>query len=285
MKKLLAIVISVVMVLAIVPMSVFATEPTSGTCGANLTWTLNEETGELAISGNGAIDHYSEATPAPWAEYRAQIKKITIGSGVSKIGNETFRDCVNLEEVSIPEGVAKIGNTAFQGCTSLKEVTIPSSVTTLEHHAFAGCTGLTEIDLGDGMQAVGKHAFRECTGIRVVTIPATLASVADNAFYGCSALKYAISEGTEEQWKAVTIGYGNDILKSATIRFGIVKGDADGNGKINSTDALVCLHQTVGNSDYSGEWLKSMDVNGDGKVNSYDALRIMKFTVGSIEEL
>ena len=38
--------------------SVSAIYAQSGTCGKNLTWNLNAETGVLTISGTGAMDNY-----------------------------------------------------------------------------------------------------------------------------------------------------------------------------------------------------------------------------------
>ena len=66
-------------------------ETYSGTCGAdgdgsNLTWTLNTETGELVISGTGAMAGYVNSMEVPWHSYKTSVKTVTIENGVTSIG-------------------------------------------------------------------------------------------------------------------------------------------------------------------------------------------------------
>lgn len=53
MKKLLSFLICTVLILSIIPISVFAAGETSGQCGDNLTWSYNTVTATLTISGMG----------------------------------------------------------------------------------------------------------------------------------------------------------------------------------------------------------------------------------------
>ena len=64
---------------------------------------------------------------------------MTIGNGVTSIGNQAFRDCSGLTSVSIPNSVTSIGLWAFYGCSGLTSVTIPGSVTSIGYEAFCGC--------------------------------------------------------------------------------------------------------------------------------------------------
>lgn len=286
MKKLLAIVISMLMLLTVIPMSVFAEESSDNTCGEALTWSFDEETGALVITGAGAMTNYSATSPAPWKDLLESIKKITVEDGVTTIGNDTFTGCANLSEVSLPDSLTKIGDSAFRDCTSLTEIAIPAAVKSLGHYAFYGCTGITELKLGDSVKTIGNYSFAKCTGIRIVTAPEAITTIGKNAFKDCSAIDFVIFKGTEEQWKAVTIGDGNEVLADAMIRFGeVMLGDANGDGQSNSTDALMCMQHSVGMTEFVGDWFDAMDVSGDGKVNSYDALKILKLSVGVIESL
>lgn len=67
----------------------------SGTCGTNLTWTL-DSAGTLTISGTGAMDNYyydESKTPwsdCPWHEYRSAVRKVIIEDGVTSIGSDAF---------------------------------------------------------------------------------------------------------------------------------------------------------------------------------------------------
>ena len=60
-------------------------ETTSGTCGENLTWTLDDE-GTLTISGNGKMtDYVLNAKKQPWYSSRLLITSITLNNGVTSI--------------------------------------------------------------------------------------------------------------------------------------------------------------------------------------------------------
>ena len=105
-----------VMIFTLLPMNAFAADVvSSGTCGAegdNLTWTLDSE-GTLTISGTGAMTDYSYGSKAPWYSSRSSIKSVTIGSGVTTIGNYAFYYCSSLASVTIPDSVTSIGGGAF----------------------------------------------------------------------------------------------------------------------------------------------------------------------------
>lgn len=83
----------------------------------------------------------------------------------------------------------------------------------------------------------------------------------------------AVSAGNIGTGYVVTIG---DKKYTA-----VKKGDANGDAKINSSDALEVLKQSVNMITKTGCYLESMDVNKDGKVNSADALLILKNSVGT----
>lgn len=52
-------------------------------------------------------------------------------------------------------------------------------------------------------------------------------------------------------------------------------GDVNGDGKINSTDALAVMLHTVGLNELSDSQKAAADMNGDGEINSADALAIL----------
>ncbi len=59
-----------------------------------------------------------------------------------------------------------------------------------------------------------------------------------------------------------------------------IKGDVDGDGNVNSSDALLVLKHAVKKSELTGKPLQQADVNKDGSINSSDALVILKIAVG-----
>ena len=120
----------------------------SGSCGDNLTWEFNTETGALTISGTGAMNDYSwDPNAAPWYAYRNDITSVSFPEGITTIGAYAFVNCDNaaFTTVTIPEGVIALGVNAFYGCSALTTVSIPSTVTDLGVGAFYSCPALTEI--------------------------------------------------------------------------------------------------------------------------------------------
>ncbi len=136
----------------------------NGICGEYLTWSLNTETGELLITGTGAMGNYDGwGIDAPWYSYRSSIKSVTISAGVTTIGYEAFYDCTGLTSVTMGNSITIIGERAFIYCRSLTSVTIPDSVTTIGEYAFFDCAGLTNVTLGNGVTTIGSCAFVRCS--------------------------------------------------------------------------------------------------------------------------
>ncbi|MBQ7986565.1 MAG: CHAP domain-containing protein, partial [Clostridia bacterium] len=78
----------------------------SGTCGNNLTWTFNENTGALAITGTGNMWNWEGwmlyDDPAPWYSVNHLIKTVNIADGVTSIGEYAFPMCHYLTSITIP---------------------------------------------------------------------------------------------------------------------------------------------------------------------------------------
>ncbi|MBQ3604592.1 MAG: leucine-rich repeat protein [Clostridia bacterium] len=137
LKKLSAIIMAVVMVLAAAPLSGFAgielpelfsftasAEAASGTFGTDnaLTWAVDTETGVLTISGEGAMTDYSAASETPWYSYAGLIKSVVIEEGVTTVADYAFKGTA-LTEVVLPYNLAEVSSSAFGDCYSLTTVT------------------------------------------------------------------------------------------------------------------------------------------------------------------
>lgn len=172
-KRLLSFFLAVCMILSLLPVSVIAEEAatTSGTCGENLTWTL--EDGTLTISGTGAMSDYSTSsghTSAPWGDYCETITSAVIENGVTSIGDYAFYGCTNLASVTIPEGMVSIGDSAFEGCTNLASVTIPGSVASIGDDAFFECSSLESIYIPQNVVNIGVCSFAICTSLKSIDV-------------------------------------------------------------------------------------------------------------------
>lgn len=78
----------------------------------------------------------------------------------------------SIQHVSIGSSVTSIGNDAFRNCSGLTSVTIPNSVTSIGSHAFDNCSGLTSVTISDLVTSIGYKAFYNCSSLTSVTITA-----------------------------------------------------------------------------------------------------------------
>ena len=189
-SKFLSVVLAVIMVFSIVPMSSItaSAETTSGSCGENLTWTFDDETGILAIIGSGGMYDYYLNT-VPWLKIKSSVQKIVFNGDITYIGSHAFCGFTNITSVDIPDSVTKIGQNAFNGCDYLETVTIPDSVTSLDGYVFADCTNLKEAVFGKGLTETGEHTFSACEGLKSVVIPNNIEVISDSTFWFCTKLE------------------------------------------------------------------------------------------------
>ena len=148
----------------------------------------------------------------------SRLMSITIGDGVTSIGDSAFSGCSGLMSVTIGSGVTTIGDSAFSNCYNLTSITIPDNVTTIGDNSFA-FSGLTSINvsLGNtkyysennclieistntlilgcansiipyGITTIGNGAFSYCSGLTSITIPNSVTTIGYRAFYWCDNL-------------------------------------------------------------------------------------------------
>ena len=162
-KKILSIILTLSMLCAFMP--VIATAATSGTCGNNVTWTLDDN-GTLTISGTGEMENYRFYS----LFYNSNIKSVIIENGVTSIGDDVFESCISLTSVTIGNSVTSIGNSAFCDCSGLTSITIPDSVTSIGDSAFRDCISLTSVTIGNSVTSIDNSAFACCENLDSVYI-------------------------------------------------------------------------------------------------------------------
>ncbi len=156
-------------------------ETGSGSCGENLTWTM--EDGVLTISGSGAMTNFGEAQ-SPFDSL--DFTSLVVNSGVTTIGTNAFQGCTEMQSVTLPETLISIGDYAFAECIVLAgNLSIPLSVETVGEGAFAGCVSLTSLSVY-GEITLREYAFADC-GLQTVSIP-SVTRIPEGAFQNCSSL-------------------------------------------------------------------------------------------------
>ena len=191
-EKVLSVLIASIMLLGILPIVPFtviskASEmPTSGTCGENVAYSFEEDTGVLTISGTGdMVNYYLEKSPFYNNEV---IEKVIIEKGVTSIGNNSFDQCKKITSINIPYGIKTIGYNAFSHCEDLKNIAIPSTVTKIGSNAFSSCSSITDLVLPKGIEYIYDRTFDGCSSLTSITIPEGVKSIGEFAFYGCKNL-------------------------------------------------------------------------------------------------
>ena len=135
---------------------------------------------------------YSEIPESAFwnGEYGEEIvwlKSITIGNGITSIGEDAFVYCYSLESVTIiGNGNTSIEKCAFSNCEALKSVIIGDGVSSIGDLAFYRCEALESATIGDGVISIGEYAFYRCEALESITIPDSVTSIGEGAFFGCA---------------------------------------------------------------------------------------------------
>ena len=163
----------------------------------------------------------------------SSLTSVTIGNGVTNIGDSAFYNCSGLTSVTIGNCVSNIGDLAFIGCSSMTsvyitdmvswynisfntaaanplyyanklylnnelitEIVIPDSVTSIGNYLFYNCSKLTSVTIPDSVTRIGDYAFYGCSSLTSVTIGNSVTSIGGGAFNNCSKLtSIAIPDG------------------------------------------------------------------------------------------
>lgn len=170
----------------------------SGKCGANLTFNYNlgVNPSALTISGTGAMYNYSSGDQYPWYNHVGTYQwvhnnyaALTIGSGVTTIGDYAFYESWKLKSVSFPSTLKSIGKYAFyrgsagSNNNTQQTITIPNSVTSLGVGAFYSYRNLNTLTIGTGVTAIPDSCFMHCDSLKTVSLPNKLKTIGNYAFH------------------------------------------------------------------------------------------------------
>ena len=160
-KRLLSIVLSLCMVLALMPQMAFA-DTISDTTEDGFSYTISD-------AGEATITRYNGSVAD--VEIPSLIQYGNNGYPVTAIGNDCF-SYRSIKSVKIPDSVTSIGGSAFSSCTSLTNVTFEenSQLTSIGAFAFSECTSLTSITIPSNVTSIGYDAFSECTSLTSIMV-------------------------------------------------------------------------------------------------------------------
>ena len=186
-------------------------------------------TGKLIINSRKIVEGSYSQYGYPSSENGwlsgAMFTSVTIGNGITKIGEYVFYKCSSLTSVTIGDSVTSIGYRAFGDCSSLTGVyisdiaawcnisfelgenpllyarnlylnnklvtnlSIPDSVTTIRKYAFINCTSLKSVTIPNSVTTIGAAAFEDCWNLTSVNIGNGVTTIGAAAFECCPKLK------------------------------------------------------------------------------------------------
>lgn len=205
----------------------------TGTCGANLTWSLDYSTKTLTISGSGNMYSWSKVagTYAPWYQSRGSIEKVILPQDLTSIGGRAFYDCSHIHSITIPQNVVKIGGDAFTDSaidtvtwdaynypsplsynnpfydirSQIKDFTFGNSIDTVPSYLCNGMNNLISVTLGSNVKVIEKSSFSGCSKLSsIINNSNILTEIGQFAFSGCSSLS------------SVTIPLGVSVIEEST---------------------------------------------------------------------
>lgn len=162
-------------------------ETYSGESGA-ISWKLSD--GVLTISGNGRMSDEGYSAFG-WHPYRSSIKSIVVRKGVTYLGVQAFRGCINLESIEIASSVEELGEGLFYGCNSLSSIVLPEKITNIPKGCFVGCRSLEEFTANNAISYC-EYAFQE-TAFTEFTVGPKVESIDGLAFFRAKTKAFKVS--------------------------------------------------------------------------------------------
>ncbi len=137
---------------------------------------------ELVIPGSaGRIGKYAFT-------FSSCITSVTIGEGVTSIGDYAFYECPALARVELPNSLESIGLCGFAFGENITDITIGEGLKTVVASAFYGCTSLKSLTLPSTLESIGYASFAYCSGIERVEFKGGDISLGDAVFYACTSM-------------------------------------------------------------------------------------------------
>ncbi len=103
---------------------------------------------------------------------------------ISEVGAGAFENCSSLKSVKFSNSMKKISEDTFKNCVSLENIVIPNNIEEIGRGTFSGCTGLKSVTLSENMTSIPDNAFENCTSLKQIEIPNNITNISDTAFAG-----------------------------------------------------------------------------------------------------
>lgn len=149
------------------------------------------------------------------------LKQVSFGKGIEKIGAEAFADCCSIEYIYLPNTIKEVGYSAFYNCKNLKKAEFGEGFTVPElRNVFYMCKGLETVIIPDSARIeIFDSAFRECP-LSEINIPCGTKIIGNSTFTGAKFETIHLPETVTEIW---AYAFENSSLAHITIPASVKK--------------------------------------------------------------
>ncbi len=215
------------------------------------------------------VDVYSGVfSETPWLRAMREKDPLVIVNGTLIDGYTCKGDVV------IPDDVTIISAEAFSLNMGITSVVVPASVKDIWDRTFSYCLNLEKVEIR-GARYIGPEAFGTCTKLTDVKLPGTLTEVGEDAFDGITTRMSWQFGGTQEQYKAITVGANNMLFKIGIPKYGVL-GDVDWNTKVEVADVIAMQKWLLQVPGAGINNLVMADLDTDGDVDVFDLARLKR---------
>lgn len=268
--------------------------PYSGACGTDVKWNFDRKTKTLTLSGTGSTFDFTAENRPVYEDYPIGVKNIVVEEGVTGIGTYALVFDNAVESITFGKSIKTLGENSFGFIKTKSGLKADEALKAYGFNKtpvseYAEKVGFTYIsidppELPEFALVSSLHAKvdRENKVIYLYQLGMASAYFLENfptdLFKSVKIENETITTGTVIELAT------EELTENYTI---VVPGDTNGDGFINSLDALAILNHSVENTLLEGSALFSGDINSDGIINSGDALIALQISVGqmSVESL
>jgi len=222
-----------------------------------------------------------------------KVGEYTIPDSVTSIVFQAFYDCSSLTSITIPDSVTSIGNCAFLCCSSLKTVNYTGSEelwnkisvssgndyllnATIHFNYIPGAIPEIITPSTDSDVAIDSDTSM-VTGLIPEMTPVDVAA----KFEGAENIRIVDKNGNVLAADAL-VGTGSkiqlvengEVVDEVTV---VIQGEIDGNGIIDSDDAIYMLRNTLFPDMFPV--VVDDDIDGNGVYDSDDAIYLLRYTL------
>lgn len=207
------------------------------------------------------LDEDAEPGKTYWYTYTVVLTDFSESKPAGKVV-ATAKDTIEPNVYHTPVNQGYLNNNLVISCTASDNVAVASVVL---YYRAVGATewkSLVMVKQNDKYSATVFGSDLTLAGLEYYIV----AMDANNA----------IAKGSADNPYTVVIKDGSTISR---------KGDVDGNGVVDTKDALMLMQCINGDLILSDDEFKRADLNGDGVLNSSEALRILQYINGNVNTL